>query len=100
MLDKGKVNYSLFSIVQSSNLREILEGLKIKRDEVMIASVDAINIYLSIKLSTTKNSVGFFASKITAATKKTINLCLEIILLGVSSTLISFDGEYYKYYGG
>ena len=35
-----------------------------------IASVDAINMYLSIKISTIRKSVRFFARKITAATKK------------------------------
>ena len=28
------------------------------------------------------------------------SLCLELILFGVSSTLISFDGDYYEYHGG
>ena len=54
-LDKGKVKYSRGSIVQASNLKKRLEELKIKRDEVTIASVDAINMYPSIKLSTIKN---------------------------------------------
>ena len=65
-----------------------------------IASVDAINMYPSIKTSTIGRTVIFFARKITAATKKTINLCLELIRSGMSSTLISLDGEYYKYHGG
>ena len=30
-------------------------------------------------------------------TKKTINLCLEFIHFGMSSTPISFGGEYYEY---
>ena len=47
-----------------------------------------------------KKAVRFFARKLTAATKKTINPCLELIRFGMSSTLISFDGEYYEYHGG
>ena len=74
--------------------------MKIKRDEVTIASVDAINMYPSIKLATIRKAVIFFAKKLTAETKKTINLCLELIHFGMSSTLISFDGEYYEYLGG
>ena len=88
MLDKGKVNYSRVSIVQASNPKEVLEELKIKKDEVTIASVDAINMFLLIKLSTSKKVVIVFARKLTAATKKTINLCLELIRFGMSSTLI------------
>ena len=65
-----------------------------------IASVDTINIYPYIKISIIRKAVRFFARKLTAATKKTINLCLELIRFGMSSTLISFYGEYYKYHGG
>ena len=65
-----------------------------------IASVDTINMYPSIKLSTIRKAVIFFSRNLTAATKKTINLCLELIRFGMSSTLISFDGEYYEYHGG
>ena len=59
----------------------------------MIASVDAIKINPLIKLLTIKKAVRFFAKKITTEIKKTINLCLELILFGMSSTLISFNGE-------
>ena len=94
------MNYSRVSIVQSSDLKERLEELKIKRDKATIASVDAIDMYPSIKLSTNRKSVRFSARKLTAATKKTTNLCLELIRSGMSLTLISFDGKYYEYHGG
>ena len=98
MFDKTKVNYSRFSIIQASNLKKILEQLWINRDEVTIASVDAINMYTTIKLLTGKKSVMFLKRKLTAATKKTIKLYLELIILGMISTLIHFDGEYYEYH--
>ena len=66
----------------------------------MIVLVDAINMYPSIKLSTIKKAVIFFTIKLTTATKKTTNICLELIRFGMSSTLISFNGEYYEYQGG
>ena len=44
-----------------------------------------------------KSSVWFFARKLTAATKKTINLYLELIRFEMSYALISFDGEYHEY---
>ena len=50
MLDKVKVKYSCVSIVQASDLKERLEELKINRDVVTIASVEAINMYPFIKL--------------------------------------------------
>ena len=94
------MKYSRAPIVQSSDLRERLEELEVKRDEVTIASVDSINMYPSIKLSKIKNSVRFFARKLTAATNKIINLCLDLIPFGMSYTLIYFDGKYYEYHGG
>ena len=63
-----------------------------------IASVDAINMYSSIKLATIRKVERFFARKLTAATKKIINLFLELIHFGISSTLISFNREYYDYH--
>ena len=60
------------------------------RKELTIASVDAINMYHSIKLATTKKAVRFFARTFTLATKKTINLCLELIRFEMSSNLICF----------
>ena len=66
----------------------------------MIASVDAINMCPSVKLSRIKKLLRFFARKFTAATNKTIHLCLGLIRFIMSSTPISFDGEYYEYPGG
>ena len=43
-LDKGKVNYSRNSIVQASDLKETLEEIELKKNEVTIPSVDAINM--------------------------------------------------------
>ena len=92
--DKGKVNNSCISIFQPSDPTERIEELEIKRDEVTITSVDAINIYPSIKITTIIKAVRLFAREINAATKKTINVCLEFIHFGRSSTLIYFDGKY------
>ena len=98
--DKVKVNYSRNSIVQASYLKENLEEMGLNKEEVTIASVDAINMYPSIKLATIKKEVRFFARKLTTEVKKTINLCLDLIQFGMSSTRISFDRWYYEYLGG
>ena len=62
--------------------------------------MDAINIYPSIKLAKIRKAVIYFTRKITKETKKTINLGLEIIHFGMSSTLISLDNKYHEYHGG
>ena len=97
----GQRKSELFMLFHRPGLRperEIGEK-KLVREEVTIASVDAINVYPSIKLVTIKKAVRFFARTLTMATKKTINLCLDLICFGMSSTLICFDGEYYEYNG-
>ena len=53
-LDKGKVNHSRNSIVQASNLKETLEEMGLKKEEVTIVLVDVINMYPSIKPTTIK----------------------------------------------
>ena len=94
------MNYSRVSTVQASDLKARLEELKVNIDEVKISSVDAINMYPSIKLATIRKAVNVFARKITAEIKMTINLCLELIHFGMSSNLIPFDGKYCEYHGG
>ena len=47
-----------------------------------------------------KKGSDILVMKLTSDVKKTINLCLDLIQFGMSSTLISFDGEYYEYHGG
>ena len=57
-------------------------------------------MYPSIKLATIKKAVMLFAITLTTTTKKTINICLELIRFVMSSTLMSFDGDYCEYHGG
>ena len=66
---------------------------------VVIIYIFTMNMYPSIKLSTIKKSVVLFTIKLTAASKKTVNICLDLIRFGMSSTLICFNGEYYEYHG-
>ena len=57
-----------YSIVQTSDLKETLEEIGLNREEVKIASVDAINMYPSIKLATIRKAVRYFARKLTRET--------------------------------
>ena len=66
----------------------------------MTASVDAINMYPSIKLAMIRKAVIYFARKLTRETKKTINLFLDLTHFRMSYTFISFDSDYYEYRGG
>ena len=98
----GQRKSELFTLFHSPGLgpEKEIGRKKLVREKVTIASVNAIKMHPSIKLATIKEAVRFFARTITTATKKTINLCLELICFGMSSTLISFNDEYYEYHGG
>ena len=43
-MDKAKVNYSRFTIVQAFDLREKLGEIGVNRYKVMLASIDAVNM--------------------------------------------------------
>ena len=47
-------------IVQASDLKERIEEMKINRDKLTIASVEAINMYPSIILSRIRKAVNYF----------------------------------------
>ena len=64
MMEKVKVNDSRAAIFQESDMKNILEELDIKIDEAATASVDAFNMYLSIKLATTIKLVRFSQEKL------------------------------------
>ena len=57
MLDKAKVNYSRFTIVQEYDLKEKLEKIGVNRDKGIIKSIDYVNMYLYIKTTTFKKWV-------------------------------------------
>ena len=54
IVDKAKLKCSRVSIVQVSDIKKRLEELEVNVDKVILAPVDAINMYPSIKLSTIK----------------------------------------------
>ena len=45
ILEKNGINYTKFTIVQSSQVKEEWEIMNWKRDEVTIASIDAVAMY-------------------------------------------------------
>ena len=70
-----------------------MEKLNINRDGVKISSVDTVNMYPSIKFATNQKIGDIFSRKLTATTKNTINICLELIRFAMNSILIYFDGD-------
>ena len=49
IFNKNGIDYKISTIIHAAQLKEKLEKLNIKRDEVTIASFDAVEMYPSIK---------------------------------------------------
>ena len=54
------INYTKFTIVQASQVKEEWEIKKWKRDEVTIASIDEVAMYPSIKFPLVKKAISYF----------------------------------------
>ena len=60
ILEKNEINYTKFTIVQASQVKEEWEIMNWKRDEVTIASIDSVAMYPSIKFSLVKKEISYF----------------------------------------
>ena len=65
ILEKNEINDTKFTIVQASQVKEEWEILNWKRNEVTIASIDAVAMYPSIKIYSRKESNFIFLNKLT-----------------------------------
>eukprot|EP00957_Ditylum_brightwellii_P043322 3283451-Ditylum_brightwellii.AAC.1 len=50
VLDESKVDYVTFTIIQTSDIKEKLEALELKRDKVAMMPLDIKNMYPSVQL--------------------------------------------------
>ena len=71
--------------------------MKWKRDEVKIASIDAVAMYPSIKFPLVKKAISYFTRSLPKNHQSNIKLCLKLIAFGISSTLLTFEDKYYEY---
>ena len=62
-----------------------------KRNEVTIASIDAVEMYPPIQFSLVKTSISYFTRKLPKIQKSTVKLCLKLITFGVSYTLLILE---------
>ena len=96
-MEKNEINYTKFTIVQASQVKEEWYILNWKRNEVTIASIDAIAIYPSIKFPLVKKAISYFTGNLPKSQQSTIKLCPKLIAFWVSSTLLTFEDKYYEY---
>eukprot|EP00957_Ditylum_brightwellii_P047893 3637461-Ditylum_brightwellii.AAC.1 len=99
VLDDNKINYVTFAIIQASDLKEKLEMLNLRRDEVTLMSLDIKNMYPSVQLRLIWKLQKCYVRNLPEEDRRTIEACLEMIKLGMCSTLIQYHGKYYVYKG-
>eukprot|EP00957_Ditylum_brightwellii_P073841 5610670-Ditylum_brightwellii.AAC.1 len=99
VLDNHGVNYAKHTIIQSSDLKEKLEKLGLKQNEVTLMPLDIVNMYPSIRVKLIQKALSHYARDLPEKAKETINMCMDIVQSGMKSTLIRFKGKYYVYKG-
>ena len=91
ILEKNKINYTKFTIVQASQVKEEWEVLNCKRNEVTTASIDTLSMYPSIKFPLVKKVISYFTRNLPKIHQSTVKLYLKLIAFGMSSTLLTFE---------
>jgi len=99
IFDKNEIVYDRTTIIQASDLKGKLEKLNLKQNEVTIASIDAVDMYPSIKYKLVVQAVNFFARDLSDDDKQSIKNCMDMIKFGMGNTLLTFIDQYYEYGG-
>jgi hypothetical protein len=99
IFDEKGMNYKSFTIIQAIEVKKKLELLGINKKNVTIASIDAVNMYPSIKFKLVREAIHFFAQDLPEEDQKTVDQCLELIKFGMNGTLLTFIDKYYEYDG-
>eukprot|EP00957_Ditylum_brightwellii_P211255 15365956-Ditylum_brightwellii.AAC.2 len=76
-----------------------MERLKLKQDEIMVMSLDIVNMYHLVRAKLIRKALHYCAKCLPDKAKETIELCMCIVQFGMKSTLIQFRGKYYVYHG-
>eukprot|EP00957_Ditylum_brightwellii_P164130 12496850-Ditylum_brightwellii.AAC.1 len=62
-------------------------------------SLDINDMYPLIRVKLIQKSPNYYTSKLPICARKAVQECMEIVKLGMKSTLICFRDKYYKYNG-
>ena len=95
-MEKNEINYTKFTIVQASQVKEEWEILNWKINEVTMASIYVVAMYPSIKFPLVKKAISYFTRNLPKIQKSNVKLCLKLIIFGMSSTLLTFEDKYYE----
>jgi hypothetical protein len=99
IIQEHKIDCMPYNIEQASHLKTQLEELQLTPRANTIISIDAQDYYPSIKFKLVKQAIDYFSSKLPQQDRLTIDMCLDMIKFGMSSTYFRFQDQYYKYDG-
>ena len=72
-------------------------GIGLEKKKVTIASIDVVEMYLSIKFPLVNKAISYFTRNLPNNQQYTITLCLKLVSFGTSSTLPKFRYKYFEY---
>eukprot|EP00957_Ditylum_brightwellii_P025218 1908679-Ditylum_brightwellii.AAC.1 len=85
--------------MQSSDLKEKLEGLKLTKNDMTSMSLDIKNMYLSVQVKLIKKALKFYSKSLLPEDKRKIELGMDMTQLGMKNTLVSYRDKYFNYKG-
>ena len=71
-------------------MKEKIETLEVKKNEVTLAKLDTVAMYPSIQFLLVKKAVRFNSKELSKRDKEKIEKCLEVIGFGMKNTLVCF----------
>ena len=80
-------------------MKEEIEILEVKKNEVTLEKLDIVAMYPSIQFLFVKKAVRFYSKDLSKVEKEKIGTCLEMISFGMKNTLVCFIDKYYEYKG-
>eukprot|EP00957_Ditylum_brightwellii_P077623 5899262-Ditylum_brightwellii.AAC.1 len=72
ILYDNEVNYSRFTIIQASDIKERLEDLAVQRRDVTMMSLDVENMYPSVRLKLIQKALTYYSHNLSKDDKTTI----------------------------
>lgn len=95
----GCVNFEKFTLRNSFDFLERIKPLGLQKDQQLVLSVDAVNMYPSISLRMIKKAVFYYATGLDRGAFDKIIWGLKLVEIAMNSAVCMFAGQYYRYGG-
>lgn len=93
------VDFTKFTLENSFDFLRKIKGFDLRKDQQMILSVDAVQMYPSISLKMIKKAVFYYSKNLDRSKVDRIIWGLKLVEIAMNSSVCTFAGEYYRYGG-